>query len=305
MRPNRFRICEPPCDLAGSQMRIASVASRRPTVGAAPHVGPVAVHTLGRNARNSQSLSSPRWSAKPLPARARSLRVPASSVPRSASQSTPQYNQPQAHSPAPGAVIQMHTCHSQYARVSITIDWWPVLQRGHVTRCGGEVNTCQKSASRVSRYRSTATAPAPPGSAESTRRQWARADGVVLSHARVAKDARPPDGETGVDNEMAERGFDRNRARGFSDATCSARSAAPWPDDSWKGWWGEEPPYHTPVFVLTHHARPPLRMAGGTEFRFVTGGIEAALAQARAAAGGPTFVSAAASRPSGSICAPG
>ena len=60
----------------------------------------------------------------------------------------------------------------------------------------------------------------------------------------------------------------------------------PWPDDSWKGWWGEEPPYHMPVFVLTHHARPPLRMAGGTEFRFVTGGIEDALTQARAAAGG-------------------
>ena len=60
----------------------------------------------------------------------------------------------------------------------------------------------------------------------------------------------------------------------------------PWPDDSWKGWWGDEPPYHTPVFVLTHHARPPLAMKGGTEFRFVTGGIHAALAEAQAAAGG-------------------
>jgi len=60
----------------------------------------------------------------------------------------------------------------------------------------------------------------------------------------------------------------------------------PWPDESWKGWWGDEPPYHTPVFVLTHHARPPLRMAGGTEFRFVTGGIKAALQQAREVAGG-------------------
>ncbi len=59
----------------------------------------------------------------------------------------------------------------------------------------------------------------------------------------------------------------------------------PWPDDSWRGWWGEEPPYHTPVFVLTHHARAPLRMAGGTEFHFVTGGIHAALELARAAAG--------------------
>src|ERR1700676_1523880 len=60
----------------------------------------------------------------------------------------------------------------------------------------------------------------------------------------------------------------------------------PWPDDSWKGWWGDEPPYHTPVFVLTHHPRAPLRMGGGTEFRFVTEGIHAALEQATAAAGG-------------------
>lgn len=60
----------------------------------------------------------------------------------------------------------------------------------------------------------------------------------------------------------------------------------PWPDESWKGWWGDEPPYHVPVFVLTHHARAPLTMQGGTTFHFVTGGIHDALAQARAAAGG-------------------
>ena len=60
----------------------------------------------------------------------------------------------------------------------------------------------------------------------------------------------------------------------------------PWPDDTWKGWWGDEPPYHTPVFVLTHHPRAPLTMAGGTEFRFITEGIHAALEQAIAAAGG-------------------
>src|SRR5687768_17448915 len=59
----------------------------------------------------------------------------------------------------------------------------------------------------------------------------------------------------------------------------------PWPDDRWKGWWGDEPPYHTPVFVLTHHRRPPIKMAGGTEFRFVSEGVHAALDQARAAAG--------------------
>ncbi len=57
-------------------------------------------------------------------------------------------------------------------------------------------------------------------------------------------------------------------------------------DENWKGWWGDEPPYHCPVFVLTHHARAPLAMAGGTTFHFVTGGIEAALALAREAAAG-------------------
>jgi dihydrofolate reductase len=59
----------------------------------------------------------------------------------------------------------------------------------------------------------------------------------------------------------------------------------PWPDESWQGWWGEEPPYHCPVFVLTHHPRPPLAMQGGTVFHFITEGIPAALARARAAAG--------------------
>jgi len=92
------------------------------------------------------------------------------------------------------------------------------------------------------------------------------------------------EGETGVDNDMAELGF-----HGIGAWILGRNMFGPirgrWPDDSWKGWWGEEPPYHVPVFVLTHHARPPLSMAGGTEFRFVTGGIEDALTQARAAAG--------------------
>jgi dihydrofolate reductase len=60
----------------------------------------------------------------------------------------------------------------------------------------------------------------------------------------------------------------------------------PWPDESWRGWWGEEPPYHHPVFVLTHHPREPLEMAGGTTFHFVSDGIESALAQANEAARG-------------------
>jgi len=64
-------------------------------------------------------------------------------------------------------------------------------------------------------------------------------------------------------------------------------SRGPWPeDDPWKGWWGPNPPYHVPVFVLTHHPRPPLTMEGGTVFHFVAGGIQDALAQARKAAQG-------------------
>jgi dihydrofolate reductase len=65
-----------------------------------------------------------------------------------------------------------------------------------------------------------------------------------------------------------------------------APSRGPWPDDDWKGWWGKNPPYHVPVFVLTHHARAPIEMEGGTTFHFVTGGIGAALDQAKAAAQG-------------------
>jgi dihydrofolate reductase len=93
------------------------------------------------------------------------------------------------------------------------------------------------------------------------------------------------DGETGIDNRMAERGFE-NVGAWILGRNMFGPVRGPWPDENWKGWWGEEPPYHVPVFVLTHHARAPLRMKGGTEFHFVTDGIEAALAQAKAAAGG-------------------
>lgn len=92
-------------------------------------------------------------------------------------------------------------------------------------------------------------------------------------------------GETGVDNAMAEKGFEGIGAW-ILGRNMFGPVRGPWPDDSWKGWWGDEPPYHTPVFVLTHHARAPLQMAGGTEFRFVTDGIQSALNQAKAAAGG-------------------
>jgi dihydrofolate reductase len=92
-------------------------------------------------------------------------------------------------------------------------------------------------------------------------------------------------GETGVDNRIAEQSFEGIGAW-ILGRNMFGPVRGPWPDESWKGWWGEEPPYHTPVFVLTHHPRATLQMAGGTQFHFVTEGIQAALQQARAAAGG-------------------
>ena len=91
-------------------------------------------------------------------------------------------------------------------------------------------------------------------------------------------------GETGADDDVAARGFD-NIGAWILGRNMFGPVRGPWPDEQWRGWWGEEPPYHVPTFVLTHHARAPLAMRGGTEFRFVTGGIEDALEQARAAAG--------------------
>ena len=91
--------------------------------------------------------------------------------------------------------------------------------------------------------------------------------------------------ETGVDEELAAQGF-VNVGAWILGRNMFGPVRGPWPDESWRGWWGEEPPYHTPVFVLTHHPRRPIPMKGGTEFRFVTDGIRAALEQARDAAGG-------------------
>lgn len=91
-------------------------------------------------------------------------------------------------------------------------------------------------------------------------------------------------GETGVDDDIAAQGL-AGIGAWILGRNMFGPVRGPWPDESWKGWWGEEPPYHTPVFVLTHHPRAPLRMAGGTEFRFVTDGIHSALQQARDAAG--------------------
>ena len=92
-------------------------------------------------------------------------------------------------------------------------------------------------------------------------------------------------GETGIENEIAEQGF-AGIGAWILGRNMFGPVRGPWPDESWKGWWGDEPPYHTPVFVLTHHPRAPLKMAGGTVFHFVTDGIESALKQAFAAANG-------------------
>ena len=93
------------------------------------------------------------------------------------------------------------------------------------------------------------------------------------------------EGATGVDDDFAARGF-ANVGAWILGRNMFGPVRGPWPDDSWKGWWGDNPPYHVPVFVLTHHERSSITMAGGTVFHFVTEGIHAALQRARQAAGG-------------------
>lgn len=89
----------------------------------------------------------------------------------------------------------------------------------------------------------------------------------------------------GVDDDFVARGFE-NVGAWILGRNMFAPSRGAWPDDGWKGWWGPNPPYHVPVFVLTHHARAPITMEGGTTFHFVTDGIHAALARAKEAAQG-------------------
>ena len=91
-------------------------------------------------------------------------------------------------------------------------------------------------------------------------------------------------GETGIDDQIAAESM-KDKGAWIMGRNMFSPSRGPWPDDNWKGWWGEEPPYHVPTFVLTHYPRDPIAMKGGTEFRFVTDGIHSALAQARAVAG--------------------
>lgn len=90
-------------------------------------------------------------------------------------------------------------------------------------------------------------------------------------------------GTTGVDDDFVARSM-ANVGAWIMGRNMFTTSRGPWPDDNWKGWWGENPPYHAPVFVLTHHARAPIEMKGGTTFHFVTDGIHAALDRARDAA---------------------
>jgi dihydrofolate reductase len=92
-------------------------------------------------------------------------------------------------------------------------------------------------------------------------------------------------GGTGVDDDFVKRGFEGIGAW-ILGRNMFGPVRGPWPDESWRGWWGENPVYHVPVFVLTHHARKPLEMKGGTTFHFVTEGIDAALERAMEAAGG-------------------
>jgi dihydrofolate reductase len=108
---------------------------------------------------------------------------------------------------------------------------------------------------------------------------WQFATGT--HHQMSGKDG----GETGLDNDLVSRGFE-NIGAWIMGRNMFGPIRGPWTDESWKGWWGDNPPYHTPAFVLTHHPRASITMQGGTTFHFVTGGIQAALEQARDAAHG-------------------
>jgi dihydrofolate reductase len=96
-------------------------------------------------------------------------------------------------------------------------------------------------------------------------------------------------GTTGLDDERA-AAWNENVGAGIMGRNMFGPVRGPWGDDDWRGWWGDNPPYHYPVFVLTHHARPPLEMEGRTTFHFVTDGIEAALERASAAAAGKDVI---------------
>ena len=120
---------------------------------------------------------------------------------------------------------------------------------------------------------------APLGVAGETLHQW-----FVPTRTFQRMVVGKPEGLTGIDDDFAVRSFE-NVGAWIMGRNMFGPVRGPWPDESWRGWWGENPPYHVPVFVLTHNTRPPLEMEGGTVFHFVTDGFESALGQARAAAG--------------------
>jgi len=108
--------------------------------------------------------------------------------------------------------------------------------------------------------------------------------GWMVKTRTFHKMAGKPGGEAGIEDDLTMRGFE-NVGAWIMGRNMFGPVRGEWPDDSWKGWWGDNPPYHVPTFVLTNHARKPVEMAGGTTFHFVTGGIEEALELARDAAG--------------------
>jgi dihydrofolate reductase len=103
----------------------------------------------------------------------------------------------------------------------------------------------------------------------------------TLQRALFGKDG----GTVGVDDDFAARGF-QNFGAWILGRNMFSPSRGDWADRNWKGWWGDNPPYHVPVFILTHHGRPAIEMEGGTTFHFITGGIREALDRAREAAAG-------------------
>ncbi len=107
----------------------------------------------------------------------------------------------------------------------------------------------------------------------------------MLHTKRFGKMMGKEDGIEGIDNDFAEKGFE-NLGAWILGRNMFGPIRGDWPDGEWKGWWGPSPPYHVPVFVLTHYEREPLIMEGGTTFYFVTQGIEAALEAAKTAAKG-------------------
>ena len=107
-----------------------------------------------------------------------------------------------------------------------------------------------------------------------------------LFSTRTFQQIRGKDGgTTEIDDDFAARGFE-NVGAWIMGRNMFGAVRGPWPDENWKGWWGDNPPFHTPVFVLTHHSRTPISTAGGTVFHFVTGGVHRALERASAVANG-------------------